>query len=371
MKLLVLADAAAWHTERYVGELRNQGHTVYLVSLQTSALVDCQLPPSKYGEAVSYISHIKIIKKLIDEFKPDIINSHFASAYGVMAARCRRRFGDCGATWALTLWGSDILVSPNKSYLHRRRVQYALESADVLFADSTFLRKKTEALTETPVKTILWGVEQKYIATDNTLNDKAERIAPATVLSARNSAPLKLLAPRPHRQLYNNEDLLVSVAQMLKSKQATLTINSTGELFDKFLERAKSLGVGDAITVYQPCDRGEYVALLKQHDFFLSAAVSDSSPVSLIEAMAVGVFPVCASHAGLSDLLYGERISQRVYESSTGARPQEIINSVIALKSSERLTLLKSHRSIVSQIGIYENNISATIEVLAGMYSGQ
>ncbi len=365
MKLLVLADAEAWHTERYVTELRREGHEVYLFSLQAGKLVDFRLPSTKYGAALSHMSHVRRIKELIDKLQPDVINSHFASAYGVMAARCRRRFGDCGALWALTVWGSDMLVSPNKSYLHRRRVQYALASADIVVADSTFLAEETERLTDTPVKTILWGIEREYVATDDELMQKAH-----SIVAGRQGAPLRIFAPRPHRALYDNITLLTSFAPMLKYGQVTMTVNSTGELYESFIRRAKELGVKDSVTAYQPCSRDKYIALLRQHDFYLSAATSDSSPVSLIEAMAVGVFPICADYPGLNDLLVGEQRQFSIYDVDKGIQPETLVASVSKLEAGKRLELLRAQRDTVTKLALYEDNIRATVRLFEEGYGG-
>ena len=96
--------------------------------------LDVELTRSSLGDFASYAFLAPELRELIVSVKPDIINSHFATAYGYAAARCRRRFGDLNAAWALTVWGSDILVSPNKSPFHRRRVGYALSQAQLIVA---------------------------------------------------------------------------------------------------------------------------------------------------------------------------------------------------------------------------------------------
>jgi len=356
MKTLVLADASAWHTERYVTELRRQGQTVFLGSLQRGAPVDCQLSPSKYGETLSYFASMPKVKALIDELRPEVVNAHFASAYGVLAARCRRRYGSGGALWVLTVWGSDILISPRKSYLHKKRVMYALDSADIILADSAYLAEKTAALTERPVAVILWGIERRYLADDETLRRRVSRMR-----QRRAEAQLKLLAPRPHRMLYANESLLEGIAPLLRSGQATLTVNSTGDLYESFMRRATALGVSASVTAYRPCSRAEYLKLLQEHDIYLSAATSDSSPVSLIEAQAVGVFPVCAEHPGLRELLSGEPQQYAIFSGARHGAVLETIAKLGSLAEERLLMLLRANRDVVRKTAIYEDNLATTI----------
>ncbi len=356
MKVLVLADASAWHTERYVSELRRQCHTVFLVSMQQGVQVDYQLIPSRYGEALSYFSHVSTLKALLDELKPDVVNAHFASAYGVMAARCRRRFGDCGALWALTVWGSDILVSPGKSYLHKRRVRYALDSADVILADSTYLAQETAVLTNKPVEVVLWGIERRYCADDATLKSRAQALH-----SKGANGILKLFMPRPHRALYENDALLLAIAALLQSGRATVTINARGDLYQSFMRRSEALGVSDCITAYQPCARDEYLNVLQGHDIYLSAARSDSSPVSQIESQAVGVFPVCAEHPGLSDLLPVEARQYCLYDRAEANGALQNIERLCEIDEERLFALLRANRDVVREKAIYEDNIAETV----------
>ena len=132
MKVLVLADSSSWHTERYVNELRRQGVTVTLASAEPGALVDAPLSLRSPFAAVGYLLLARDLRELIARERPDIVNAHFASAYGYTAARCRKRFGDQGAVWALTVWGSDVLLSPERSAVHRARVVAALRAADIV-----------------------------------------------------------------------------------------------------------------------------------------------------------------------------------------------------------------------------------------------
>lgn len=359
MKALVLADASAWHTGRYISELRRQCHTVWLVSMQHGMKVNYQLTPSRYGEALSYFSHVSTLKALLDELKPDVVNSHFASAYGVMAARCRRRYGDCGALWALTVWGSDILVSPGKSYLHKRRVRYALDSADVILADSTYLAQETAGLTDKPVEVVLWGIERRHCADDGMLKSRAQAMR-----SRGANGRLKLFMPRPHRALYDNDTLLSAIAPLLQSGRSTVTINSTGELYQSFMRHAVALGVSDCVMAYQPCPRDEYLTLLQEHDIYLSASRSDSSPVSQIESQAVGVFPVCAEHPGLHDLLSASARQYSVFDREYTAGALGVIERLCGLNEERLFTLLRSNRDIVREKAIYENNITETVNIL-------
>jgi len=55
------------------------------------------------------------VKKIIDRFRPDVVNAHFLPNYGWMALRLGLR------PWVLSTWGSDVLVNPHRSALHRWR----------------------------------------------------------------------------------------------------------------------------------------------------------------------------------------------------------------------------------------------------------
>ena len=103
MKLLFLADGASVHTKKWVVSLLKQGHQIHLFSLNS-------FDQEAYGEfdenfshtvfdlterktilgglnKLSYFRVVKDIKHVIKKFKPDLLHAHFATSYGMLAAK--------------------------------------------------------------------------------------------------------------------------------------------------------------------------------------------------------------------------------------------------------------------------------------------
>ncbi|MCH7878942.1 MAG: glycosyltransferase [candidate division Zixibacteria bacterium] len=354
MKILVLADGASSHTERYVRQLRVQGCEVVAASLEPGSVIDVALTRSALGDFASYALLAPELRELIVSEKPDIINSHFATAYGFAAARCRRRFGDLNAAWALTVWGSDILVSPNKSLFHRWRVRYALSQAQIIVADSTYLEEQTKLYTKGAVSVIPWGIEREYVGSDEALKEKS---------NAWSDSVIRVMAPRPHERLYRNDLLLEGLAPLLRSSRIALTVSASGSMLGPFRKRANELEVNNNIAYYDTLARDEYIGLLKEHHVYASASSSDSSPVSMIEALALGVAPLMADHPGLNDFLDGPLKAPGLFDSAKPETVVEKLEALMAQSSAERLKMFIHNRNRVREMGVHEDNIIQTINL--------
>ena len=352
MKILVLADGASSHTERYVCQLKAQGCEVVAASLQKGAAIDVTLKRSALGEFASYALLAPELNELIVSEKPDIVNSHFAPAYGFAAARCRRRFGDLNTGWALTVWGSDILVSPQKSPLHRRRVRYTLSQADLVLADSLFLKEQTERYTNSAVTVIPWGIERTHIGSDEFLTEKSRSWGEGVI---------RVIAPRMHEALYRNELLLEGLAPLLRSSRIALTVSGKGSMLESFRRRAGKLQLSDSLTYYDTLTREKYIDLLKAHHVYASASSSDSSPVSMIEALALGVAPLMADHPGLYDFLDESQRTHALFDPEKPETLVEKLEELIAQSEIEGLNIFMQNRNCVREIGVYEDNINKSI----------
>ncbi|MFQ5606410.1 MAG: glycosyltransferase [Candidatus Zixiibacteriota bacterium] len=352
MRILVFADGLSWHTERYIRELRAQGCSVTAASFDASQTIDVCLKRSVFGEFASYALLAPQIQALIEAEKPDVVNSHFASAYGFAAARCRNRSGGGDALRALTVWGSDILVSPRRSPLHRLRVRYALNGADIIIADSTHLKEATGAYTDRPVSVIPWGIERRLVISDDELQRKSHW---------PEKGPLRVIAPRPHRKVYRNEIILKALTPALRSGQARLTVSSQGAGAEAFRARVTDARLNESVTFYDSLQRDDFIRLLGEHHVCASAAESDSSPVSMIEALALGVAPVMADHPGLYDFINPRQSAFSLFDPDTPETFLTAVESLAALSRSAREDILRINRDRALEQGVYEENLGRTI----------
>ncbi len=344
LKILLLADSRSVHTERFINELQRQGCRVLLASLEHGHLEHISLSTSKQARTHNYVYAVPKVRTLIDDFQPDIIDAHFASGYGFLISL----LGDNYHTpRVLHVLGSDILIAPHKSWLHRFKVVRALRKADCVVADSEYLSQSAGALTEIRKQAVIpWGIEEtclSYHKQDYSLQK-----------------PLKIIVPRAHEPVYNNVSIVKALVPLLQEKKVILSFPSTGSLFGAFRSETENLA-GDAVQFYTPLPRDEFMRYMASHDVYISASRSDSSPVSLIEAMALGLIPVVADTPGIKEWVGPN--NGYLFPADDENRLYEIVSRLIG-DNNPHIAIRKQNLEQVKQSGIFEENMKCQIELM-------
>ena len=349
MRLLLLADGRSVHTVRFQKELINQGVQVVLASLERGETVDILLKRRSVSNSLSYFFSNREIKELIYTVAPDAVNAHFASGYGFSTALSR--------VWKrlpvfLHCLGSDILVSPAKSIAHKRKVMYALSRAHHIFVDSEYLAGKVRGLcTESCIDVIPWGVENEFLGLFNRKREKGFVM----------HRPLRVIVPRPQNRIYNNKFIITSLEELLIGGEITLTFLDSGDDRDGLKALALERCPGGLIDFYGFKPRDEYIGFISGFDIYLSASLSDSSPASLIEAMAAGLFPVVADIPGVREWMDSD--SGILFDPKVGETLVAAFRRLLDPDMNVRRILTSNHDR-VSARGVFTDNVRATIHVM-------
>jgi glycosyltransferase involved in cell wall biosynthesis len=282
MKLCFLGDAGSIHTQRWVNFFAKRGHEVHLISHSATSLPNIKLHLIYSHPWVISIPNILIsalqTKWIIKKIKPDIVHAHYVTDYGLYGA-----FSDIHPL-VITAWGSDILISPNNSKINTYIVRYALKRADLITCDSEMVMKTAALYCDTPKKifVIQWGVNLNSFKRFNSHLKKSNK----TILSTRNFKPI-----------YNIDTIIESVPYVINIFPETNFIlkNGYGYLESQLRELAKQLNVLQNIKIINELvEYNEMPKFLNDADIFVSVPSSDSSSISLMEAMACGL-PVVVS----------------------------------------------------------------------------
>ncbi len=346
MRILLMADSRAFHTERLVREMRRQGCRVMVVSMERGCLHHFHLKRRGPVPSLHYSLAARQVRTIIERFRPDIVNAHFASGYGHMAALARPK---SGPPLVVHLWGSDILIVPHKSLLHRRKTIVALKAADHCLADSDYLlREARELYHDFPGTVIPWGIEAEYLS-----DHQAER---------RLKHPLRIITPRTQAAVYNNEFVLDALRERIRSGEVTLTFPGFGPEADRFRSQVGDL-LGKGVDLYSRQPRRSFVAMLVDHDVYLSASRFDSSPASMIEAMALGLIPVAADIPGVREWLTRESGFTFVQDDA-----DSLLTMIDRLKTCDQLDEMRRRNlQQVRQRAIFEDNVSETLKIMRGL----
>jgi glycosyltransferase involved in cell wall biosynthesis len=344
LKVLLAADSRSFHTERLVGEMRRQGLAVRPVSMEHGQLHHYHLPRRGPIRQLHYRLAVGRMRHLIERWRPDVINAHYATGYGWLSALANRRHG---IPMFLHLWGSDILIVPQKSPGHRCKARTALAAADYVLADSNYLlNEATRICTPASSSVIPWGIEKRFL--------KLHRS------DYRLSKPLRIIVPRPHETVYNNRFILDSLREFIANGAVRLTIPSWGARQEQFKQAAAGLPES-GITLYERIDRASFLRMMADHDVYLSAARFDSSPVSLIEAMALGLIPVAADIPGVQEWLNPQ--AGFLYPPDSTESLRSIINTLLS-SGDDFEDMRQANLAKVKAEALFEDNVGRTIAIM-------
>ncbi|UCE02077.1 MAG: glycosyltransferase [Candidatus Latescibacterota bacterium] len=280
MRISFLADASLPHTRRWVDYFVRRGHECLLVSLEEGEGYDCSVA---YLESTQwlprflrYTTSVTAAARHLRNFAPELVNAHFLPNYGWMATRMQAR------PLVLSTLGSDILVSAHRTALHRWRTRYVLARCDHVTSDGANLTREiaTFGYPEERILTVPFGVE-------------VERFEPAP---ERPESPIVILSTRRLEPVYDVETLLHAVGRVRREKRNRLVLRLAGSgSCEQALRRvdveprAQFLGWLDTPALMQE---------LAAAHVYVSTSLSDSTSVSLLEAMAAGCLPVVSDIDG-------------------------------------------------------------------------
>lgn len=343
MRLLLLGDIRPPHLKRWREYFKSRDHDVQAVSLQVDTTdtdyvrIESRVPI----EAFKYYLERTRVRQIIKEFRPDIINGHFATSYGVLAVATGFR------PVAISLWGSDILVSPAKSRLHRARVRWVLGNADLITSDSMFMTEAAQALGDFDAEFVTqpMGIPSAQL----------ERIGRSSLKN--NDAPLTILSTRRLESLYDVQ-LLLEALNRLKDKLPSYRCTICGDGSER--ERLESFVAEhrlDNIEFVGFKYGREYEELLQSADIYVSCSKSDSTSVSLLEAMAACAFPVVTDIPGNLEWIEDSATALTFPHGDIDSLASCLLRT--ADDSDLRNRALSINKATVETRAVWENNMAA------------
>lgn len=279
MKIATLGNASVIHTQRWVEHFRARGHEVGLWSLEPGPadLEVRHLASNNWFPSVRYLSAIPALARALDEFGPDLVDAHFVPNYGLMAALIRRH------PMSVAAWGSDLLAPEQRAGVRRVRVRFVLERADLVLADAENLAAAARELgaPAARVRCIPWGIS-------------LERFRPG---GERQRGAI--LSTRMHEPVYDLATLIDAAAMLLpRHPEMELTIAGDGSLRESLERRAAARLPAGRFRFLGRQSPETLAEWLGRSDLYISTSLSDSTSLSLLEAMASGAVPVVSDIEG-------------------------------------------------------------------------
>ncbi len=295
IRIALLGDARQVHVHRWSKFLADAGHDVLTLSLQpvdqiAGARRRIRIPEI-LPDFLRYPLSVPKIRSILDQFRPHVVSAHFLPNYGVIAALLGRR------PWVLSTWGSDIMILPEKSRFQLMRTRFVIRRASYITSDAEVMTRRLLELgaSKERVVTFPFGVDR------------------SAFFPAPTGPPgggVRIVCNRKMEALYNVGKVIDAFVEVEKALPgARLTLAGSGSERPALERRARESGSASAIAFVGDVPHMRMPDLLRENDIFVSVALSDTTSVSLLEAMACGLFPVVsdlpANHEWLDDGVNG------------------------------------------------------------------
>lgn len=313
MKILLLADVFSEHTEKWALGLAGNGIEVGLFSFNKASYSWYDHPnirvffePEKKINAertltkLAYLKYVKVLKKIIRQFQPDVLHAHYATSYGLVGALSGFH------PFVISAWGTDVMKFPDKNFVARSILSYNFKKADLLCATSHTIREYIANITSKPVTVIPFGI--------NTLD-----FSPRQVSSLFPESDFVIGSIKPLEPLYNT-DILIRAFAALSQKHAPLKLLIVGEgTMEASLKLlAQELGVADKVIFTGRVPFREISTYYNMIRVLVNISEYESFGVSVIEAMACGKPVVVTNVGGLREIVKDGSLGIKVESGDVG-----------------------------------------------------
>lgn len=278
MRIVVFGDGSLGHTRRYVGYFQERGHDVLLLSFDDVS--GCPFSAKRLAthfptKLLGYLSALGAARKEVRRFGPDIVSALYLGGYGLVASLCGAR------PLAVTSLGSDLLVDYPSSPVHRLQIGRVLRTADLVVTDADELSRRAIAAGARPEKILkaYLGIDERVFHPEKPPRN-ANQAGPL-VISTRNLHPV-----------YDVGVFIDAAAIVAGDTDAFFVVCGDGPERPALERRARERGIESRVAFRGRLAPEALAAELRAAELYVSTSRSDSTSVSLLEAMACGAVPI-------------------------------------------------------------------------------
>lgn len=295
MKIVLLSAANNVHTVKWANGLARNGVEVNVISLHDetqdfSPSVSVYKLPFK--APFGYLLNVLELRRLLEEIKPDLLNAHYATGYGLLSVLARQQCPN-----VISLWGSDIYLFPKKSSVHSWVLNNILSSATAIFSTSYCMQNElvqNSMASGVPVHITPFGVNTELFKSSSSVQkrDEQRKIVIGTVKSLK--------------KVYGIDVLLRAFERLVKQmpeREFELQIYGEGVEADSLAKLTSQLGITELVSFGGFVPNTEVPKILNQFDIYVALSRSESFGVAVLEASSCEL-PVLVSDAdGLCEVV--------------------------------------------------------------------
>ena len=287
MRLVLFGDGESPHLLKWARALAPQLELWAASSRGFLPGFDAVLPPERRlalhtrpraaGGNAALLLELPRLALWLRRVRPDWVHAHYLTSHGTLAWLALTL---CGVPGRLvgSAWGSDVLVTPQRSAWQRRLLRRVLRACTLCTSDSQHMAGRMRELGAGELMCFPFGLE---------------------TLPPRPPAKDDMLffANRGLEPIYAPQRVLDCFAAIVRDwPQARLVVANDGSLQGALQAQARHLGLLDQVRFVGRLDAQAQAEHYAQARWYLSLPRSDSVSVSVLEAMAHGCVPL------LSDL---------------------------------------------------------------------
>lgn len=283
-RYLIIGNGESPHILKWINELTKY-FEVYLVSSQEVApkvlevipedrIVRFHLTVSESGGNFRFVRMVAPLIRIIQKVKPGIVNAHYITSHGVVAALAKR-FSTHSFKLIQSAWGSDILTTPSRNLFYKKLTRFALNQADLATTDSASVAGIIHNLSRVETMTFPFGL--KRLPERGPFEKTTDLFFSNRTLNANANIDRVI-------HFFNRV--------FVKNRHARLIIANDGPLKEYLMQLTTQLGIQDAIEFVGFLSQDEQEEYYRKSQYYFSILSSDALSVSLLEAMAFGCIPI-------------------------------------------------------------------------------
>jgi len=287
LSLAFLGDPNSIHTRRWIGFFVERGHAVHLILASDRPLLTplderivVHTLPRQSRSPLRFLSVLRTrqrLRRILSDSAIDVLHAHYLTGYGWLARLATFH------PYVITVWGSDVYLTPRVSRVARIWAWVALRGADLVTADSLDLGSSAVRLGagEDRIRLVQFGVDTAHFRPG---------LDVAGIRSELQAEGRKVLfVPRAIAPLYRTLTVVRALRVLPEDCLLVLTEhNHDATYLAAVRAEVASLGLQDRVRFIPEIDHGRMPDIYRLAALVVSIPESDGTPVSVLEAMACG-----------------------------------------------------------------------------------
>lgn len=266
------------HWGRWAKYLADKGHEVHVIGIEYMDVPGIHFHFIKFPEYKKYlvfILNIPHVRNLIRKIDPDIVHAYFSTNFGFVGAitsGCR--------PFAVSVAGSDIFEQAENQPLFKHINNFVFRRADMINAGAIHAANvvKQYGVPDSKIEVFPEGIDLSVFAQSE---DDPGIDQPVIICNRRFS------------HVYNTR-LFVEAMPAIKRglPDARFIMIGDGDLKSEIENLIREKGMEDEVEMHSEIPNSQMPDFLRRSSIYVSPSFSDGTSVSLLEAMAMGCFPV-------------------------------------------------------------------------------